>query len=273
MERAGLSASTRKVTHAVLRRALAAATREGLLARNPAEFAEIPVGTGPRAQSWTASELARFLDRVADDRVAALWRLAATTGARRGELLAVTWRVLDLDSARLRVEQQIVPTRGGASFGPPKSSRSRRTIALDPETVAMLRTHRDAQVLERDFAGDAYVDQDLAFCDELGAPYHPQWLSEWFSRHRKAVGLTGSLHILRHTAITLMLTVASRCTWLPPASATPRRRCSRPTPTCCPSPTRSPQSAWQPRSRREDRLAPVSPWTRPSPRGRRTRAR
>jgi integrase len=104
------------------------------------------------------------------------------------------------------VEQQLVPTRGGATFGPPKSARSRRAIALDPEIIEMLREHRNAQLLERDFAGDAYDDQDLVFCDELGAPYHPQRLTEWFSRHRKAAGLTGSLHILRHTAITLMLT-------------------------------------------------------------------
>jgi hypothetical protein len=52
---------------------------------------------------------------------------------RRGELGAVTWRALDLDGARLEVSQQLVPTRGGLTFGPPKSSRSRRTVALDPE--------------------------------------------------------------------------------------------------------------------------------------------
>ena len=91
--------------------------------------------------------------------------------------------------------------------GPPKSARSRRTIALDSETVERLREqHWNAQLLERDFAGNAYDDQDLVFCDELGRPYHPQRLTEWFSRHRKTAGLTGSLHILRHTAITLMLT-------------------------------------------------------------------
>ena len=105
---------------------------------------------------------------------AALWRLAATTGMRRGELAGLTWRGLDLDGARLSVEQQLVPTRGGASFGPPKSARSRRTIALDPETVDVLRAHRETQLLERDFAGDAYVDQDLVFGDQLGGPIHPQ---------------------------------------------------------------------------------------------------
>lgn len=48
-----------------------------------------------------------------------------------------------------------------AGFGPPKTARSRRTVALDPETVAVLRAHRETQLLERDFAGDAYQDGDL----------------------------------------------------------------------------------------------------------------
>lgn len=116
-------------------------------------------------------------------------------------------RCLDLEDARLSVEQQLVPTRGGVSFGPPKSTRSRRTVALDAETVEALRLHRETQMLERDLAGPTYVDGDLVFCDELGGTIHPQRLTEWFGRHRKAAGIpSGSLHVLRHTAATLMLT-------------------------------------------------------------------
>jgi integrase len=56
-------------------------------------------------------------------------------------------------------------------------------------------------------AGPAYDDHDLVFCDELGAPIHPQRLTEWFSKHRKAAGIrTGTLHSLRHTAATIALT-------------------------------------------------------------------
>jgi integrase len=109
----------------------------------------------------------------------------------------MAWRSLDLEGARLEISQQLVPTRGGVTFGPPKSARGRRTIALDAETVGGLRRHMDAQRLERAFAADAYVDQDLVFADELGGPIHPQRLTQWFRRHRKAAGIpTGSLHIL-----------------------------------------------------------------------------
>ncbi len=157
--------------------------------------------------AWTAKELARFLDHVRGDRLFPLWRLAATTGMRRGELAGLTWRCLDLEGARLSAEQQLVPTRGGVSFGPPKSSRSRRTISLDSETVEALREHREAQLLEQAFAGAAYVDQDLVFADGLGGPIHPQRLTQWFGEKRKSAGLpTGTLHVLRHTAATLALT-------------------------------------------------------------------
>ena len=160
----------------------------------------------PRASAWTAAELRRFLEHVRTDRLYPLWRLAATTGMRRGELLGITWRALDLDAARLSVEQQLVPTGGGVTFAP-KSARSRRTIALDPETVDALREHRETQLLERDFAADAYGDRDLVFCDQLGGPIRPQALSAMFTAHRKAAGIaTGTLHTLRHTSATLALT-------------------------------------------------------------------
>jgi integrase len=204
--------------HAVISRALSDAVRWGKVGRNVAKMADPPSLPRSRVQSWTAGELRRFLDHhdVQDDRLTALWRVAATTGMRRGELFGLTWRALDTDAARLRVDQQVIPTPGecpvcgeqhSVSFGPPKSHRSERTVALDAVTIEALNAHREVQMLERDLAGPAYSDHDLVFCDEIGQPIYPQRLTEAFSRHRKAAGIpTGSLHVLRHTAITLMLT-------------------------------------------------------------------
>jgi integrase len=224
LEQAGLAPATRRLTHAILRRALRDAVRWGRIARNPADMADPPARSRSSAQAWTAGELSRFLEHVRGDRLFALWRLAATTGMRRGELAAVTWRSLDLDGARLQIDRQLLPT---GSFGPPKSARSHRTVALDPDTVAALRAHRDTQLLERDFAGGAYQDDDVVFCDELGGALHTQALTKRFAKQRKAAGIpTGTLHTLRHTVATLALTaggpvhiVAAR------AGRQPRRRC------------------------------------------------
>jgi integrase len=90
-----------------------------------------------------------------------LWRLAAMTGMRRGELLGLTWRALALESGRLAVDQQLIAVKGGVTFAAPKTARSRRTVALDADTVAALEAHQEAQLLGRAFAGEAYEDRDL----------------------------------------------------------------------------------------------------------------
>jgi integrase len=219
-EQAGLSPASLRLTHAVLSRAFRDAVRWGKLVRSPAAAADPPAAAESRAHALTAKELSRFLAHVEDDRLFALWRLAGTTGMRRGELLGVSWQWLDLEAGTVRVEQQLVPTRGGVTFGPPKSKRSRRMIALDDETIEALRVHREAQLLERAFAGDAYVDHDLVFADPLGGPIHPQRLTEWFGRHRKAAGITtGTLHVLRHTHTTLLLSGDPKAT--PPIPPVP----------------------------------------------------
>jgi integrase len=44
------------------------------------------------------------------------------------------------------------------------------------------------------------------FCDELGRPIHPDLLTRWFAKHRTAAIPTGTLHVLRHTHATMLLT-------------------------------------------------------------------
>jgi integrase len=204
LEREGLAPATRSSVHTAISRALSDAVREGKVTRNVAALARRPPAARSRAKSWTAGELRRFLDEATGDRLAALWRVAATTGMRRGELLGLTWRTVDLDGARLSVEQQLLPN---CTLDQPKTWSSRRTLALDAATVEALRRHREAQVLERDFAADAYEDRDLVFCDQLGRPISPRVASYRFLKHRDAAGIpTGSLHTLRHTVATLTLT-------------------------------------------------------------------
>ncbi len=86
-----------------------------------------------------------------------------------------------------------------------KTKGSHRTISLDDETVAALEKHRDAQLVERENAGDAYVDRDLIFCDELGGPINPQRLTESFGVLREAAKIRpGRLHDVRHSHATLL---------------------------------------------------------------------
>jgi integrase len=206
LEREGLSVGSRRLVHGVLSHALADAVRWDKLTRSPAAAADPPKASSTKVRSWSERELRQFLDHVRGDRMFACWRLMATSGCRRGEALGIQWQTVDLERGRLRIEQQLVQVDGVCKFGPTKSSRGNRTIALDPVTTEILLHHREVQQLERDLAGDAYEDNDLMFADELGRMIPPWWLTDAFARLRKAAGLpTGSLHILRHTVATIGL--------------------------------------------------------------------
>jgi integrase len=204
----GLSVASRRLVSAVLGRALGDAMRWGKVPRNVARLADPPSLPTSRVQAWSPQELKRFLAHVEHDEHAALWRTLAMTGMRRGEALGLGWECLDLDAASLRVERQLVPLDpSGVDFDSPKNKRGRRTIALDAGTVAVLREHRARQLLEQSLAGDAYEHGDLVFANALGKPILPSTASDRFLRLRDAAGIpVGTLHALRHTHATILLT-------------------------------------------------------------------
>ena len=110
-EREPLSAKTVSYIHTIVHKALGDAVDADLLPRNPAERAK-PPRPNRRAtteiQSWDADELVGFLRAVESERLSAIWRLAAMTGMRRGEILGLRWTDVDLDAARLVVRHAVV---------------------------------------------------------------------------------------------------------------------------------------------------------------------
>ena len=67
----------------------------------------------------------------------------AFTGCRPGEALGLRWSDVDLDNGTASIVQTIQRLKGkGLVFQPPKSANSRRSIALEEDTVDMLRGHR-----------------------------------------------------------------------------------------------------------------------------------
>jgi integrase len=177
----GVGPRTVQYVHATIRKALNDAVRWGLLVRNPALHAAAPLPRRAEMRTWSAAELRSFLEFVAGDRLYAAWQLAAFTGMRRGEVLGLRWVDVDLDRARVAVRQTLVVAGRQVVTSEPKTSPGRRSIALDPRTVAQLRAWRAAQLEERLAWGPAYRDTGLVFTREDGASLHPEWLSDAFA--------------------------------------------------------------------------------------------
>jgi integrase len=201
-----LSASTLRRIHATLHRALRDAVRSRWIPLNPASDVELPSAGSKDRPAWDSSQVRRFLETVRADRLAPLWLLYATTGARRGELLALRWDDVDLDAGTISIRRAMTEVGGEIIEGEPKTRSGKRTIAIDPATVAALRTHHKAQVAERLAAGPRWQEKGLVFSAETGGWLMPNKVSSAFIAAVKRSGLpTLSLHGLRHSFATIAL--------------------------------------------------------------------
>jgi integrase len=204
--RCPLSPKTVRYIHTTVHKTLADAVDAGVVSRNVAERAKPPRPTRRvmrEIQCWEPEELARFLDYVRGMRLEAVWRLAAMTGMRRGEILGLRWSDVDLDAARISVRHAVVSVAYTVLESTPKTHQA-RVIDLDPESVETLRTHRRQQQGERDAWGRNYSDNDLVIARENGEPIHPQSFSQAFGRIVRRAGLRRiRLHDLRHTHATI----------------------------------------------------------------------
>jgi integrase len=202
----GLSRRTVRYVHTTARRALGDAKRWKLVARNVAEDAEPPRKDDPRPKAWTPDQVRVFLDASASDRWAPLFRLAVTTGLRRGEIVGLRWPDVDLDARAITVQRTVVVVAGRAVESTPKTARSRRRINLDSGTVDALRAWKSAQATERLLMGAHWQGGDRVFTWGDGSVLHPDVVSKTFARLVKRSGLPHlSFHGLRHSWATSAL--------------------------------------------------------------------
>ncbi len=196
---AGVGSRTLQKVHAVLHRALATATKTGLLPLNPAALdRDVPKYHAPERDPLSSDDCTRLLRAVRGDRLEALYVLALSTGARQGELFALRWSDVDLDADTLTIRRSLhdVDAQGGLALGPTKTRASRRRFTLPALAIAALRRHRER--IE-------HVGRDqLIFASANGEPLRRQnFLRRDFYPLLDRAGLPKiHFHDLRHTAAT-----------------------------------------------------------------------
>lgn len=153
-----LDNKTVREIHVIFRRALDDAARRGLLVANPAQLAHSPKArrlTSQVSRAWNAQQLQEFLRHTKGHRHhTAIW-LAANTGMRRSELLALRWGDVYLDQARLSVNGGLVSVAYELHETRGKTRSSRRCIDLDRPTVEHLRRWQQCRVREHAEAASA----------------------------------------------------------------------------------------------------------------------
>lgn len=165
---------------------------------------------------WNADELRLFLGLMANHRLRAFYRLAAYTGARRGELLNLRWADIDWNAPAVRIRGSVGIVEGERVEGTTKGGRE-RIVSIDPDTVRELKAHRRRQMADQAKVGDAWPDTGHVFTTGLGEPIYPDTATQLMGKVIRAYNTPdpneptkthlphARLHDLRHVHATLLL--------------------------------------------------------------------
>lgn len=205
-----LATATIRLVHAILRRALQQGVKWGWISSNPAVLATPPRVRNRPVEAPLPEAVGRLIEQAASesDDLGAFLQLAATTGARRGELCGLRWDAVELERGALTIACAIVHGVDGQLVGKDTKTHSVRRVALDPRTVAVLRAHwarccDRAAACGTDIEVGAYVFSRSA---DSSTPWPPNDVTHAFIRLRNRLGLKNvRLHDLRHFAATRLL--------------------------------------------------------------------
>ncbi|MDZ4064489.1 MAG: site-specific integrase [Coriobacteriia bacterium] len=211
LEGKGLGDASRRQLYHVMRLALDAAVDDELIGRNPAERVRRPVVEHKEARHLSPADVARVLQAAQGLRYNAALTLIAYTGMRRGEALALKWEAVDLVEGTLEVRGTLARIDGELVATPPKTKKSRRTLALHPRLVDLLAQHKDVQEAEKKAlegvtiqAGgkeiSMWTDSGFVFTTEFGRPVDPRDFFRTMQTAAKRAKVAGvGVHTLRHS--------------------------------------------------------------------------
>jgi integrase len=204
---AGLSPRTVGHVHRLMHRVLGHAVKWGIIANNPVSAADPPAVERTEIEILSPEQVTTLLHGLRDRPLYPIAVLGLATGMRRGELLALRWKDVDLDGGKVRIEQSLEQTKFGLRFKSPKTKAGRRTVTIPLSIVSELRAHWRRQQEQRLVLGiGKAADGDLVFARHDGSPWPPNSLTSDWARTLRMLKLpVVTLHALRHTHVSQLI--------------------------------------------------------------------
>jgi integrase len=182
--------------HTLLRNCLEQAVAERLLLTNPAQGCKLPQLEKKEMKILPQEKIGLYLAEAEKRGLLAAFYLELTTGLRRGELLALQWTDLDVESKTLSITKQVNRINGELAVSPPKTRNSIRTLALPQQAVDLLIAEHKKHP----------CNLYLFPSPKTGTMYDPDAFRRTHDKILKAIGAEHiRFHDLRHTFATLSL--------------------------------------------------------------------
>ena len=195
--------------HALIRRLLNQALKWGWIMVNPAINASPPRVNRPELEIPNVEVVTRIIN-FAEERnpdIACFLRLAAVTGARRGELCAIRWRDFD-KLGMLSIKHSIVDGNNNELIEKGTKTHASRKVSIDPMTMVVVDAQRErCEERSKEF-GSKFSRNNFVFAGTLDGslPWRPHRVTLAFGRLCRELGIEGvRLHDLRHFTATQML--------------------------------------------------------------------
>jgi integrase len=194
--------------HAIISAALNLAVRYEWIDRNPAEKATPPRARKREPDPPSPAQAARLLNEVwQEDQQFGLYLWAAfTTGARRGELLALRENRFDFEAHEVSFARNYLVKQGQRIEKDTKTGEGRR-LSLDPLTCEIFTEYFRQRRTTLEAAGVSVPPDAFAFSpDPAGSrPWNPDTMTHRYGRYAARIGISSSLKELRHYSATQLL--------------------------------------------------------------------
>ena len=207
MIKRGLSNRSVDALHKALSIAFNTAVKQGTIKRNILDAVIAPKVIKKEVEVWDTETRAKAMTILRESQYGDFYQLGLMTGMRRGELAGLKWANVNLASKHLQVVNTLQRITGqGLMNGQPKTERSRRSIALSPDTVSLLHEIRGKQMTQQLEVADAWTDSGYVFTHPDGMPIDPNLATRAFKKMVTTAGLPKlTIHGLRHTHATILL--------------------------------------------------------------------
>lgn len=190
----------------LIRMLMKVAFKWDLISQDVIEKVELPKFKNKEMSVWTSKQVNDYLKFTKHSRYHPIFYLAAYTGLRKGEILALTWDDIDFDKKQIRVNKTLYRIKDEYVINEPKTKNSIRTIYIDDDIIRLIKKQRVKQNLEKMKCRTVYTDHNLVFAQENGDYVFPSAVNVLFRRFIKQSGLPEiRFHDLRHTHATILL--------------------------------------------------------------------
>jgi len=203
----GLSPQSIIHHHRLIHAILAQAVKEGVIHFNPADGATPPKQLRHEADFFEIEDVIKIREALQKEPLKwqAIVFLLIDTGARRGEIMGLTWSSVDFKNNQISIENNLLYTPDKGIYCDTPKTGKKRTINIASEVTNILKIYRKEQLGTKLYMGDLWKETGFCFTQDNGLPMYPDSLNTYLYHIQEKYDLPPiHPHKFRHTHASIL---------------------------------------------------------------------